>query len=97
MVEQRRVQRRRAAADTERVGTRRRRDADDVLRMAQHRRSMQALNRAAESAAALAEAHSAEAETEHGDVPVMAPDENVRSLTAARAKRHHHPAGRGRG
>jgi hypothetical protein len=112
MAEHRKVQLADRSADTEQVGTRRRREAEDVLRMAQHRRSMQALNRAAETAAALAEAHSAavaDTDPEGGgrqDDPadaagssaaaVAAPAENVRSLNAARAKRHRHPAGSGR-
>jgi hypothetical protein len=71
--------------------------------MAQHRRSMQALNRAAESAAALAEAHSAAVAAGHDaedddstPTPVADSAGNVRSLNAARAKRRRHPAGSGR-
>jgi hypothetical protein len=80
-------------AEAEDVGTRRRRpEAEDLLRMAEHRRSMQALRRAAVKAATAATVTAATR-------PAPEPDEatdNVRSLADARARRSGHPAGTAR-
>jgi hypothetical protein len=72
------------------VGTRRRRpEAEDLLRMAEHRRSMHALRRAAAKAAT-------EATVTSASRPVAPESDNVRSLAEARAKRSGHPAGSAR-
>jgi hypothetical protein len=79
-----------ADAETNGVGTRRRRpEAEDLLRMAEYRRSMHALRRAAVKAAT-------EASVTAAARPVAAPSAtgNVLSLADARAKRAGHPAGR---
>jgi hypothetical protein len=80
-------------ADPGDVGTRRRRpEAEDLLRMAEHRRSMHALRRAAVKAAT-------EASVTAATRPAPEPDEatdNVRSLADARARRATHPAGTAR-
>jgi hypothetical protein len=74
------------------VGTRRRRvEAEDLLRMAEHRRSMQALRRAAVKAATEATVTAA-ARPAAPEVEV----DNVRSLAEARARRADHPAGSAR-
>jgi hypothetical protein len=74
------------------VGTRRRRaEAEDLLRMAEHRRSMQALRRAAVKAATEATVTMAA----RPSVPEPAVD-NVHSLAEARARRAEHPAGTAR-
>jgi hypothetical protein len=84
---------RRPDAEAEEGGTRRRRpEAEDLLRMAEHRRSMQALRRAAVKAAT-------EATVTAATRPAPEPDEatdNVRSLAEARARRSGHPAGTAR-
>jgi hypothetical protein len=73
------------------VGSRReRKEADDLLRMAEHRRSMQALRRAAVKAADQGVVTAATRPQ-----PVDAPD-NVASLADARARRADHPAGSAR-
>jgi hypothetical protein len=77
------------------VGTRRRRpEAEDLLRIAEHRRSMHALRRAAVKAAT-------EATVTASARPAPLPDadgfvDNVRSLAEARARRASHPAGTAR-
>jgi hypothetical protein len=73
------------------VGTRRQRnEADDLLRMAEHRRSMQALRRAAAKAADQGVVTAA-ARPATADAP-----DNVTSLAEARARRADHPAGSAR-
>ena len=73
------------------VGSRRdRNEADDLLRIAEHRRSMQALRRAAAKAASEGVMTAGARPTANG-----AP-ENVTSLADVRARRAQHPAGSAR-
>ena len=81
----------RADADEHGVGSRRERtEADDLLRMAEHRRSIHALLRAAAKAAGQGVVTAA-ARPARDDVPG-----NVASLAEARARRADHPAGSAR-
>jgi hypothetical protein len=71
------------------VANRRRPEADDLLRMAEHRRSMHALRRVAVSAAEVAERTRHLHVVRTADVEV---DTTVVSLAAERARRAGHPS-----
>ena len=82
------------------MATKRRPDAEDLLRMAEHRRSMRALQRVSSSAAQLA----ASAAPRHLQLvnpsvtnkELADTDNTIVSLAAERARRAGHPAGSGR-
>jgi hypothetical protein len=77
-------------AEVQGVGTRRERtEADDLLRMTEHRRSMHALRRAAAKAAT-------EGVTTAAARPADVVPDNVTDLADIRARRSGHPAGSAR-
>jgi hypothetical protein len=77
------------------VGARRRPEAEDLLQIAEHRRSMQALSRVAAEAKKKA-VDTAAARPSDVDADAPQQDANVRSLAARRARRAGHPAGSAR-